>query len=158
MPESREREGPMAIQTFPTRPDTPNAFIGVLAQPTDAQVEKALGPEANTWNRLITWLSEQGASEQEWKSSAPAYGWTLRLKKKKRTILYLGPCLGCFRVAFILGDKAVAAARRASLPKNILKTIDEATRYAEGTGIRIMVRDGKDLAAIEKLALIKLAT
>jgi hypothetical protein len=30
-----------------------------------------------------------GCSGREWKSYSPKYGWTLRLKQKKRTILYL---------------------------------------------------------------------
>ena len=153
-----EREGTMATQTKPAELGPPNAFMGILALPTEAQIAAALGSAIDIWNQLISWSSEQGANEQEWKSSSPAYGWSLRLKKKKRTILYLSPCQSCFRVALILGDKAVAAARRASLPKAILTKIDEATRYAEGTGIRILVRNLKDLAAIEKLALIKLAS
>jgi hypothetical protein len=76
---------------------------------------------------------------------------------KKRNIVYLGPCAGCFRVAFVLGDKAVAAARKSDLAKSTLKIIDEAPRYAEGTGVRLIVKAEKDLGAIKKLALIKMA-
>jgi hypothetical protein len=39
----------------------------------------------------------------------------------------------------------------------VLKLLDEAPRYAEGTGLRLMVKGPKDLAAIRKLALVKLA-
>jgi hypothetical protein len=35
--------------------------------------------------------------------------------------------------------------------------LDEAPHYAEGTGVRLIVKAQKDLAAIKKLALIKLA-
>jgi hypothetical protein len=105
----------------------------------------------------VDWLAEQGVAEQEWKSVSAKYGWALRLKLKKRTIVYLGPCDGCFRVAFVLGDKAVAAARTSELSKSTLKLIEEAPRYAEGTGVRLVVKTPRDLAAIRKLALIKLA-
>ena len=60
-------------------------------------------------------------------------------------------------MAFVLGDRAVAAARKCNLSKGALKLLDEAPRYAEGTGMRLMVKAAKDLAAIKKLALIKLA-
>jgi hypothetical protein len=60
-------------------------------------------------------------------------------------------------VALILGDKAVAAARQSNLAKSTLKLLDEAPRYPEGTGLRLMVKAQKDLAAIKKLALIKMA-
>jgi hypothetical protein len=79
------------------------------------------------------------------------------MKLKKRTIVYLGPCDGCFRVAFVLGDRAVAAARKSDLSKSALKLLDEAPRYAEGTGVRLMVKASEDLADVRRLAIIKLA-
>jgi len=106
---------------------------------------------------LVAWMAEQGAGESEWKSSGAKYGWSLRLKVKKRNIVYLSPCDGCFRVAFILGDRAVTAARKSDLAKSTQKIIDEAPRYPEGTGVRLMVKAAKDLASIKKLAMIKMA-
>ncbi len=137
--------------------DIANAFIGKPATPTSEEVNAALGDSNEVWKTLLDWLAEQGVAEEEWKSISPKYGWSLRLKLKKRTIVHLSPCTGCFRAAFILGDKAVAAARRSDLSKDVLKLLDAATRYAEGTGIRLVVKQKKDLAAIRKLAVIKLA-
>jgi hypothetical protein len=137
--------------------EIPNAFIGKPAQPTDAELAAALGSTSETWKNFVEWLAAQGATIQEWKSSSPKYGWSLLLKFKKRTIVYLAPCDGCFRVSFVLGDRAVAAARQGDLPKPILKLLDESPHYAEGTGLRLVVKGAKDLAAIQELALIKLA-
>ena len=137
--------------------ETPNAFIGKTTKPTETEVAAALGSTAALWKQLVDWMAEQGVGESEWNSSGAKYGWALKLKLKKRTIVYLGPCNGCFRVAFVLGDRAVAAARKSDLAKGTLKLLDEAPRYAEGTGVRLMVKAAKDLAAIRKLALIKLA-
>jgi hypothetical protein len=137
--------------------DIPNAFIGKAAQPTADELASALGPAAVDWHELVDWLAEQKVVDQEWKSSGKKYGWSLRLKVKKRNIIYLGPCDGCFRVAFIFGDRALAAARQGNLSKSTLKLLDEAPRYPEGTGLRLMVKAQKDLAAIKKLALIKMA-
>ena len=55
-------------------------------------------------------------------------------------------------MAFVLEDRAVAAARQGNLPKSVLKIIYEAPRYGEETGVRFMVRGIKDLAAVRKLA------
>ena len=137
--------------------DTPNAFIGKTAPPTQNEIDAALGATADVWNQLLHWFAEQGVADQEWKSSSPKYGWSLRLKLKKRTIVYLAPCEGCFRVAFVLGDRAVAAARQSDLSKTTLKLLDDAPRYAEGTGVRLIVKATKDLASVRKLAAIKLA-
>jgi hypothetical protein len=137
--------------------DNPNAFIGKTEMPTAEEIAAALGKTAELWTELIDWLAEQGASGQEWKAYSPKSGWSLRLKVKKRNIIYLSPCSGNFCAGFIFGDKAVAAARQSNLNKATLKLIDEAPRYPEGTGLCVIVKAQKDLAAVRKLALIKLA-
>ncbi|MGA2673653.1 MAG: DUF3788 domain-containing protein [Terracidiphilus sp.] len=137
--------------------DIPNAFIGKAAQPTPEELSAALGPAADVWNQFLDRMAEQGVAEQEWASSSPKYGWSLLLEVKKRRIVYLSPCAGCFRTSFVLGDRAVAAALASDLPNAVLQTIQKAPRYGEGTGIRLMVKAAKDLPAICKLALIKLA-
>jgi hypothetical protein len=137
--------------------EAPNAFIGKMTLPSDQEVSAALGATAELWKQLLDWLAEQGVADQEWKSVSAKYGWGLRMKLKKRTIVYLGPCAGCFRVAFVLGDRAMAAARQADLSRTALKLLDEAPRYAEGTGVRLMVRASEDLADVRQLTLVKLA-
>ena len=100
---------------------------------------------------------EQGVALEEWKCPSPKYGWSLRLKLKKRTIVHLSRCDGCSRVAFILGDCAVKAARQSDLPKPVLKVIHDAPHYAAGSGVRLEVKKPADLGAIRKPALLKLA-
>lgn len=135
----------------------PNAFIGKTKKPTDDELAAALGPAKSVWDRLVTDLEkDSGADVQEWSSYSPKAGWSLRLKRKKRTIVWLGPCRGCFRVAFILGDKAMKAARKCGLPRRVLKILDEAPRYPEGTGVRFEVKAAKDIAVLKTLAAIKL--
>jgi hypothetical protein len=135
----------------------PNAFIGKTKKPTENEMAAALGPTKSVWDKLVADLAgENGVDVQEWNSYSPKAGWSLRLKRKKRTIVWLAPCQGCFRVAFILGDKAMKAARECGLPKRVLKILDEAPRYPEGTGVRFEVKSAKELAVLKKLAAIKL--
>ena len=137
--------------------DNPNAFIGKAAMPTAEEVAAELGSTVELWKQLIDWFADQKVVDQQWNSYSFKSGWSLRLKVKKRNIIYLSPCSGCFRIAFIFGDKAIAAARQSNLSKSTLKLIDEAPHYPEGTGLRLLVKAQKDLAAIRKLGLIKLA-
>ena len=134
-----------------------NAFIGELKKPTEDQLAAALGPSKSFWDQLVADLAkENGVDVQEWNSYSPKAGWALRLKRKKRNIVYMAPFQGCFQVLFILGDKAVKAARQSKLPARIVKIIAEAPKYPEGTGLRIDVKGTKDIPAIKKLAVIKL--
>ncbi len=138
--------------------DHPNAFIGKTAHPTPAELTAALGKTDELWDELVNWLAaELGVTDREWTCSGAKYGWTLRLKFNKRAILYLGPCDGCFRASLVLGGRAVQAARESVLSAPLQKLIDEAPRYPEGAGVRILVQRKADLAAVRKLAAIKLA-
>lgn len=137
--------------------ESPNAFVGKKTCPSGIEVTTALGTSAPVWNELLAWLGGHGIDCKEWKSVSPKYGWSLRPAVKKRIILHLSPCEGSFRVAFILGDRAVRVAKATELPASLLKQLAEARRYAEGTGLRLTVREPRDLAPIEKLVAIKLA-
>ena len=135
-----------------------NAFINHAARPTPEELATALGPTATIWNKLVGCLADEyGLNVQEWNSYSLKAGWSMRLKLKKRNILYMSPCKDYFRVAFILGDKAVKAARQIKLPKSVAEAIEDAPRYPEGTGVRLIVKRMSDLPAIQKLAAIKLA-
>lgn len=135
----------------------PNAFIGKLEQPTAEELTDALGPARAHWDQLLARLAaELNLVVEEWNSYSPKYGWALRLKMKKRNIVYLGPGRGGFNVSCILGDKAVEAARHSTLPRRVVKLVEEGTRYPEGTGVRMEVASAKDIPAILKLAAIKL--
>jgi len=49
------------------------------------------------------------------------------------------------------------AARASKLPQRIIKIMEEAPRYPEGTGVRVAMKNPKDIAAVKLLAAIKLA-
>jgi len=75
---------------------------------------------------------------------------------KKRNIVYLSPGTGCFLASFALGDKALVAARKSKFPKKVLKIIDEAKRYAEGTAVRLEAHKPEDVEVVKTLARIKI--
>ena len=136
----------------------PNAFIDKPKKPTAAELTAALGPSKALWDQLLAGLAdEHNLTVQEWNSYSCKAGWSLRLKLKDRNILYLTPCQRCFFVSFALGDKAVQAARQSGLPQSVIKIINEARRYAEGTGVRMEITKPKDIEIAKQLAAIKLA-
>jgi hypothetical protein len=134
-----------------------NAFIGRTKVPTEADLTAALGAAKPLWDLVVVDMAEElGLPDREWKSYGAKHGWALRLQRGKRNIVHLAPCQGCFAVLFILGDRAVSAARASRLSRAATKLIDEAPRYPEGTGVRLEVKRPKEIPLIKKLARIKL--
>ena len=125
-----------------------NAFIGRPAAPTDAELAAALGPAHSLWEQVRSVVPLAG----DWHSYSKKAGWSMRLKRKDRNIVYLIPGQGGFEVSFALGDRAVAAARE----RGLAKMVDGAKRYAEGTAVRFAVDGPRDVDTVKKLADIKL--
>lgn len=134
-----------------------NAFIGTAAAPTEKELASALGKNAKAlWDRLVLEIGDEtGANVQQWNSYSPKHGWSLRLKRAKRNIVYLIPFTGAFQVAFTLGEKAMQAARSAKLPPRVVKIMEAAPKYVEGTGVRLDVERAEDVEIVKKLAMIK---
>lgn len=135
----------------------PNVFIGKAKKPSESELAAELGSAKTIWEQLVREFAEEhGIDVQEWNSYSRKAGWSLRLKHKERNIVYLSPHRGCFTASFALGDKAVQAARESGLPPSVLRIINEAKRYAEGTAVRIEVKTSKDAAVVKKLAAVKM--
>ena len=90
-------------------------------KPRDANLAGVLGRAKDRWDELHALVGSQYAPvTQEWTFAGAKYGWSQRLKHKKRTILYLIPCRRHFLVAFVFGEKAVKAAHDSNLPASVL--------------------------------------
>jgi hypothetical protein len=132
-------------------------FAGQREEPTESLWAAILGDRYELWQHLVTDLEDEFAIDTaEWHTSLVKLGWSLRLQAKKRNSVYLGPRERWFLASFILGDKAIAAARKGGLDAGVLRLIAESKRYPEGTAIRVEVRSEKDLQTVKKLARIKI--
>jgi hypothetical protein len=135
-----------------------SAFDDRSKAPAAADLVRTLGRSSTHWEQLVAQLSSEYAPlDETWIFSGAKWGWSLRLKRKKRTVLYMTPCKKHFLVGFALGQKAVKAAHEGALPHSILAAIDEAPRYAEGRGLRIEVRNKTDRENVLALAAVKMA-
>jgi len=127
--------------------------------PKEADLARALKDTFLLWNKLKKLIALRFKPLSiDWGFASQTTGWGLRLKHKERTILYMTPCDGHFLASFALGEKAVKAAHEDDLPVSVLKVIDSAKKYAEGRGVRLEVRNDRDVRNVEKLAAIKMAT
>ena len=135
-----------------------SVFADKASPPDTRELAAALGPAGTWWEELVTALAARYEPLTEtWKFGGKQWGWTLQLKRRKRTVLYLTPCEGHFIAGFALGEKAVKAAPQSDLPASVLTVIDEARKYAEGRAVRLEVRRKVDIESVEKIAAAKMA-
>jgi hypothetical protein len=135
-----------------------SAFDDKATEPAPAELRKTLGRAGNHWDALETHLAAAYPPlDQTWNFAGAKWGWSLRMKQKKRTVLYMTPLRGRFLVGFVLGEKAVRAAHEADLPAATLSMIDGATKYAEGRGVRVEVKSKRALQTVKTLAATKMA-
>jgi hypothetical protein len=135
-----------------------SAFDDKSKKPRASDLKRMLSRTSTHWDNLTTHIaSEYPPLDETWSFSGANWGWSLRLKQKKRTVLYMTPCRGYFLVGFVLGEKAVKSAHGSTLPDAILTVIDGAKKYAEGRAVRIEIRNKKDLENAKVLSSIKMA-
>ena len=135
-----------------------SAFDDKAKKPTASELKRMLGRTSAHWDDLTAHIAAEYAPlDETWNFAGANWGWSLRLRQKKRTVLYMTPCKKHFLVGFALGEKAVKAARDSGLPDSVLKVIDEAKKYPEGRAVRIEIRNKRDREIVKKLAAIKMA-
>ncbi len=137
---------------------SPSPFVDLPHPPEPAEIRQALGRSAAAWDELITRISKHfGTVTENWDIPARKYGWSLRLRQKKRTIVHLSPRSKYFIAAIILGKRATAAVRSSKLAPEAIALVEQATKYKEGRAVRFEIRIKKDTEIVETLAKIKMA-
>jgi hypothetical protein len=133
-------------------------FTDKAKTPTSQDLEIALGATSNIWQHFSDFTKKQSPSAiEEWKFSSEKFGWSFRLKDKKRVLIYLLPRDQYFKVAFVFGEQATTAILESTIAAHIKNDIKLSRKYAEGRGIRIDITDQKLVSDIEKLIAIKVA-
>lgn len=133
-----------------------SAFDDPNEPPEPAVLRRRLGPAATAWNALVAGVTEHcDPIEELWNFGGAKFGWSLRLLRKGRVLLYLTPQEGRFLAGLVLGGKAVAAAREAGLSPGLLAQVEAAPQYAEGRGLRVEVTGGGDVEDLVRLVRLK---
>ena len=137
-----------------------SAFDDPAHLPTPDELETMLGPAARLWKELVADVRRRGGSiDETWGFSGAKHGWSMRLVRDTRNLLYLTPQAGALLLGAALGDKAIESADAAGLVSaRTIEVARAAPKYAEGRGVRLPVTSDEDLAIAKELARIKLGT
>jgi hypothetical protein len=133
-------------------------FTDKTTMPTNSDLTIALSDTFVLWHTLVDYVhSKYPEAMDEWSYSGDKYGWSFRIKDKKRNIIYLLPRDRYFKVAFVFGQKSSEAVMDSGIAKEIKTELGSAKVYAEGRGIRIDINNTNIISNIKKLIDIKLS-
>ena len=133
-------------------------FTDKTNKPGDKELATVLGKTYDLWQDIIhvVYLKYPNAIS-EWNYPGQKYGWSFKIKDKKRTIIYMLPRDKRFMVAFNFGQKAFEKIMESNISEEIKQSLQSARVYVEGRGIRIEVKNQKSIKDISHLIDIKLA-
>jgi len=124
--------------------------------PSEEMLAGALADSMVMWEETRAHVAAICGDESgEWKFYSKKAGWSLVVKSGKRTILYLIPQDGYFKINFVFGEKAAAASMSYDLPKEVTNLIEKATPYTEGRSFMFDVKTQTDADAAKTLIKIK---
>jgi hypothetical protein len=127
------------------------------AQPTEQELSEKLATCYSFWVHIRDFvIGKYPTAIAEWNFPGKKYGWSFRIKDKKRAIIYLLPRDNYFKVAFVFGRQAVDRVLESDISIEIKDALMQATQYAEGRGIRIEIKNELVIADVEKLVEIKI--
>jgi hypothetical protein len=133
-------------------------FTNKAEIPDDFMLSGTLGDLFETWMNIREYVFHvYPKATEEWNFPGQKYGWSFRIKDKKRAIIYLLPRDTYFLAAFVFGEKATKDALDSNISVEIKTIIETARVYAEGRGFRIEVRNESIVQDIKKLIEIKVA-
>ncbi|MFC1493026.1 DUF3788 family protein [candidate division KSB1 bacterium] len=135
---------------------TTSVFTDKSHTPDEKALMKVIGDKAGLLKEILDHInSEYENIKVVWKHYGKKYGWQMKIFMKKRNLLFLLPFENDFRIAFVLGDKAVEACEKSDMPAELIETIKNEKKYMEGRGVRVDVRSEADVKIVKTLLKIK---
>jgi len=126
--------------------------------PVDDDLQEALGNMYEIWQQLTGYVHlKYPAAIDMWNYSGDKYGWSFRIKDKKRVIVYLLPRDRFFKIVMIFGQKATDIIMNSPVNQAIIKELASAKVYVEGRGIRLDILNETILNDLKTLIDIKIS-
>lgn len=125
--------------------------------PDNENLKIAIGNLFTDWMTIRDFTFEKYLlAMEEWFVSVKKFGWSYRIKDKKRAIIYLSPKTGFFIISIVFGQKATDQILSSDISDFIKTELMNSKVYMEGRVVRIDMTDNKYLNDVKKLIEIKI--
>ena len=133
-------------------------FTDLNQTPITTDLKVPLGSTFTIWMEIRDFVFDKYPKGfEEWFVSVKKYGWSFRIKDKKRAIVYLSPRKEHFSLTMVFGQKATDKIIESDIKKSIKDELMASKVYMEGRVLRLDISDKSLMTDIKKLIEIKLA-
>jgi len=125
--------------------------------PTNQNILSTLGDKSDLWLKMHEFIANNYDFNKELVFFSKNYGWTVRYRKNKKTLVSCFPENGAFSALLVLGKKEVEKINqiREELNENFLSIFDTTDQLHDGRWLWIRIKSEEDLESLIKVILIK---
>lgn len=128
-------------------------------EPTEAEIQAALGSKLPLWQELIQFIREVYRPQEDFRFFyGKDYGWARRFRIKGRLLTTLYPRRDGYTAQVILNPAAVEMAQQMNLGQNTQAAIARAKPYPEGRWLFIRVESQGDVRDFKQLIGLRAGT
>ena len=132
-------------------------FTDPSTPPDSKTLLLALGGSAPLWKSFREEAFRRFPHAREvWKYYGAGSGWAMKFLVGKKNLFFLVPLEECFRLNFVLGEKAVQRTLAGPLPAEVERALREGRSYPEGRSISLEISQESDLSLGMEILGIKL--
>ncbi len=123
--------------------------------PTEKDFLALIGPKAELWTEIRTYLASHYDHKPELSVGKNEYDWTIRYRESGKTLVTLMPEQGGFCVLVVLGKEEIEKVGHAKLNAYVQGIFENAKQYHDGRWLWIRPRHKGDLNSIIALLSVK---
>ena len=130
-------------------------FTNKTQQPTEQEIQDALGGAYPLWERLLGFIQTNYQISTELSFGGKNYGWNLWYRKSGKSLTSLFPQQGAFIAQVVLGREQAEKAMSLELGEKVNRLLRETPQLHDGKWLWIPVTKEQDALDVESLLLLK---
>lgn len=132
-------------------------LLNKINRPTNQDILDTIGEKCDLWLSFLQFIEDNYDYNKELAFFSKNYGWTVRYRKSKKTLISCFPENGAFSVLLVLGQAEADKVNqiRKELNENFLSIFDDTEQLHDGRWMWIRILNGEDLETIIKVIQVK---
>ena len=125
--------------------------------PTNQDILDIIGDKSVLWLNIHQFIADNYDFNKELAFFSKNYGWTVRYRKSKKTLVSCFPENGAFSVLLVLGQTEADKVNQiqAELNENFLSVFDKTEQLRDGRWMWVRISNREDLESLKKVIQIK---